>query len=100
MSKYYYNTEFQKIEDIDTIRSDYFDLFAEEYETFDHYLECCMTYNNGVLIDIRDRDWRIKKELNRKLELAQKYGMEEYIEELAELLEEHHMLTKLINGKA
>ena len=99
MNKYYYNTESGKLENIDTIRSD-FGLFDSEYDSFEDYLTSCMWFNNGVLIDVSDRVREVKEELNRKMELANKYGMDEYIDELAELLEELDTLNKAKAGKA
>lgn len=48
MKGLYWNIETDKVETIDTIRSDYH-LFADEYQTFDSYLSACMTRNNGAL---------------------------------------------------
>ena len=59
-----------------------------------------MWFNNGVLIDVSDRVREVKEELNRKMTLANKYGMDEYIDELAELLEELDTLNKAKAGKA
>lgn len=92
--KYYYNTEIDEIESVDTIRSDYYDLFGQDYETFDEYLACCMTYNNGVLIDVSDRLREVKQELNRKLALARKYGMDEYEDEIINLMADMDRLSK------
>lgn len=100
MNKYYYNTESEVLESIDTIRSDY-ELFKdEEYDSFEDYLTACMWYENGVLIDVSDRIREVKEELNQKMELANKYGMDEYIDELAKLLEELDTLNKAKAGKA
>ena len=100
MNKYYYNTESEVLESIDTIRSDY-ELFKDdEYDSFEDYLTACMWYENGVLIDVSDRIREVKEELNQKMELANKYGMDEYIDELAKLLEELDTLNKAKAGKA
>lgn len=100
MNKYYYNTESGKLENIDTIRSDYYEFFESEHDSFEDYLTSCMWFNNGVLIDVRDRVREVKEELNRKMELANKYGMDEYIDELAILLEELDTLNKAKAEKA
>lgn len=100
MNKYYYNTESDELESIDTIRSDYELFKSEEYESFEDYLCACMWYENGVLIDVSDRVREVKEELNQKMELANKYGMDEYIDELAKLLEELDTLNKAKAGKA
>lgn len=100
MNKYYYNTESEVLESIDTIRSDYELFKGEEYESFEDYLTACMWYENGVLIDVSDRIREVKEELNQKMELANKYGMDEYMDELAELLEELDTLNKAKAGKA
>lgn len=98
MSKYYYNNETDTIESIDVIREDYYTLFGNEYDSFDDYLSACMTYNNGVLQDITSRRNRVKERLNQKLVLAQKYGMDEYIDEVTELLAEMDRLGKYIRN--
>lgn len=87
MANYYYNSELDKVESDETIRSDYYELFGQDYETFDDYLEACMARNNGVLTPVSVELKRVKRELNEKLMLANKYGYEEYADELAELLE-------------
>ena len=94
--KWYYNTELQELESCDTIRSDYYDLFGSDYPTFDAYLDACMTSNNGVLITARDRLRIVKHELNRKLDLARKYGIDEYIEEVTDLMEQLDTLNKVL----
>ena len=94
MSKYYWNSEIDEIESVDTIRTDYYDLFGQEYDTFDEYLSACMYYNNGVLHDVTDRKRDVKRELNRKLMLAKKYGMDEYIDEICDLMEQMDTLGK------
>lgn len=85
--KYYHNNELDCIESEDTIRQDYYDVFGDDYETFDEYLEACMTSNNGALTPVPVKLAQVKRELNRKLALAQKYGYDEYADELADLLE-------------
>ena len=94
MSKYYYNSEMDEIESLDTIRSDYYDVFGNEYDTFEDYLSACMYYNNGVLTDVTDKLRDIKRELNRKLELARKYGYDEYEDEILALLERMDMFSR------
>ena len=82
------------IESTDTIRSDYYDLFGNDYESFDDYLSACMYYNNGVLYDVRDKLKEVKEVLNMKLQLAKKYGMDEYMDEIVDLLAEMDTLSK------
>ena len=86
--KYFHNNETDCIESLDVIRSDYYEIFGDEYETFDDYLNACMTCNNGALTPVSVKLQQVKRELNRKLMLAQKYGYDEYAEELADLLEQ------------
>jgi len=87
MEKYYFNNETDAIESLDVIRSDYYDVFGQGYDTFEDYLTACQWYNNGALTPVSVELKRVKRELNEKLMLANKYGYEEYSEELAELLE-------------
>ena len=91
--KYYHNNESDIIESLDDIRSDY-ELFGDEYDTFDDFLNACMASNNGVLTPVSVRLTTVKRRLNEKLVLAQKYGYDEYADELADLLEEMDTLSK------
>ena len=100
MERYYHNNETDTIESIDTIRTDYYDLFGDDYETFDDYIEACMTYNNGALTPVSVKLKQVKRELNRKLMLAQKYGYDEYADELADLLEQMDILSKYARSRA
>ena len=87
MEKYYLNNETDAIESLYVIRSDYYDVFGQDYDTFDDYLTACQWYNNGALTPVSVELKRVKRELNEKLMLSRKYGYEEYAEELADLLE-------------
>ena len=98
MEKYYYNTETDALESIDTLRSDYTEFFADDYDNFDTYLACCMVSENGTLITARDRLREVKDELNHKLMLSRKYGYDEYAEELTALLAEMDRLSKYTRG--
>ena len=107
MEKYYYNNETDTIESIDVIRSDYYDLFGEDYDLFgedydtlEDYITACQWYNNGALTPVSIRLQRVKRELNRKLMLAQKYGYDEYADELADLLEQMDILSKYNRERA
>lgn len=92
--KYYHVNETDAVISIDTLKRDYYDVFGEDYETFDDYLNACMYYNNGELTPIEDKLTQIKRELNRKLALADAYGWDEYADELTELLAEMHRFSK------
>lgn len=92
--KYFHNNETDAIESLDIIRSDYYEIFGDEYETFDEYLNACMTSNNGALTPVSVKLQQVKRELNRKLMLAQKYGYDEYADELADLLEQMDIFSK------
>ena len=96
--KYYYNNENDEIESVETIRSDYYEVFGDDYETFDDYLNACMAENNGALTDVVIMHKRVKRELNKKLALAQKYSMEEYEEEILYLLSELDRYGKYIRS--
>ena len=100
MEKYYHNNETDVIEELDTIRSDYYEVFGQDYDTFDDYLNACMTWNNGALTPVSVRLQDVKRELNRKLMLANKYGYEEYADELADLLEQMDKLNKYARERA
>lgn len=100
MEKYYHNNETDVIESIDTIRSDYYEIFGDDYETFGDYLSACMTWNNGVLTPVSVRLKDVKRRLNEKLMLARKYGYDEYADELADLLEEMDNLSKYNRERA
>ena len=91
--KYYHNNETDVIESLDTVRADY-ELFGDEYDTFDEFLNACMTWNNGALTPVSVRLTTVKRRLNEKLVLAQKYGYDEYADELADLLEQMDILSK------
>lgn len=92
--KYFHNNETDAIESLDTIRSDYYEFFGDDYETFDDYLNACMTYNNGALTAVSVKLKQVKRELNRKLMLAYKYGYDEYAEELIDLLEQMDIYSR------
>jgi len=94
MERYYFNNETDEIESLDTIRSDYYDLFGDDYDSLEDYITACQWYNNGTLTPVSVRLARVKRELNRKLMLAQKYGYDEYADELADLLEQMDVLSK------
>ena len=100
MERYYHNNETDVIEELDIIRSDYYDVFGDDYETFDDYLNACMTWNNGALTPVSVRLADVKRELNRKLELARKYGYDEYEEEILDLMEQMNELSKYARGRA
>lgn len=100
MERYYHNNETDTIEELDTIRTDYYDVFGDDYETFDEYINACMTWNNGALTPVSVRLKSVKRELNRKLALAQKYGYDEYADELADLLEQMDILNKYARERA
>lgn len=99
MEKYYHNNETDMIESLTDIYLDY-EEFAEEYETFEMFLNACLTSNNGALTPVSVRLQSVKRELNRKLVLAQKYGYEEYADELADLLEQMDILNKYARRRA
>lgn len=99
MNRYFYNSELDVIESLDTIRTDYYELFGDDYETFDEYLEACMAYNNGVLTHVSVELKHVKRELNKKLALAQKYGYEEYADELADLLADMDKYSKYVRAE-
>lgn len=61
--KYFYNIEKGEYENTETIRKDYFELFADEYEDFWTYLEACMTYNNGALQELPARARELRKDI-------------------------------------
>ena len=94
MKIYYWNNETDEIISEDVFRSDYYDKFNDDELTYDEYLARSMTYNNGVLVDVSDRRAEVKKELDRKLMLAKKYGYDEYADELTDLLAELDRLGK------
>ena len=94
MKIYYWNNETDDIISEDVFRSDYYDKFNDDDMTYDEYLARSMTYNNGVLMDVSDRRAEVKKELDRKLMLARKYGYDEYADELYNLLAELDRLGK------
>lgn len=100
MERYYHNNETDVIEELDVIRSDYYDVFGDDYETFDDYLNACMAWNNGALTPVSVRLADVKRELNRKLELARKYGYSEYEEEILDLMEQMNELSKYARGRA
>lgn len=94
MKIYYWNNETDDIISEDVFRSDYYDKFNDDELSYDEYLARSMTYNNGVLMDVSDRRAEVKKELDRKLMLARKYGYDEYADELYNLLAELDRLGK------
>ena len=98
MEKYYYNYETDNIESVETIRRDYFEEFGSDYDSFEDYLQACQTYNNGVLVPVSVRLDSVKRMLAEKMELARKYGYDEYAEELADLLAQMDTLRKYNRG--
>ena len=100
MERYYYNNETDAVEELDIIRRDYYEVFGDDYDTFDEYLNACMSWNNGALTPVSVRMTAVKNELNRKLALASKYGYDEYADELADLLEQMDLLGKYGRGRA
>ena len=60
--------------------------YADVLETIDNEYEYCELFDEER-DDIVDNVESVKRELNRKLMLANKYGYEEYADELAVLLE-------------
>lgn len=100
MTKYYWNNETDDIENVDTIRSDYYEVFGQDYDTFDDYLNACMSWNNGALVPVPVRLKDVKRRLNEKLMLARKYGYEEYADELADLLAEMDRLSRYTRERA
>lgn len=99
MKQYYYNSEIDEIQSIDTVRTDYYDVFGQDYDTFEQYLSACMYYNNGVLHDVTDKLRDVKRELNRKLALARKYGYDEYEDEILSLIEQMDTFSKYARGR-
>ena len=92
--KYYHVNETDEIISADTLRSDYYETFENDYQTFGDYLNACMWYNNGELTPIEKKLDDVKRELTRKLALADTYGYDEYADELTELLAELHRYSK------
>ena len=60
--------------------------YADMLETIDTEYEYCEMYD-AERAEIVDNVETVKRELNRKLMLANKYGYDEYADELAHLLE-------------
>lgn len=71
MTAYYHETETDTIVSVDTIRQEFEQFKAEGVECwdleqpFEHYLECCMYYNNGSLIPVEYELKRVKNRVNR-----------------------------------
>lgn len=100
MERYYLNNETDEIESIETVRTDYYNVFGrDDYATFDEYLTACQWYNNGALTPVSVELRRVKRELNEKLILARKYGYEEYADELADLLEVMNVYSKYVRAE-
>lgn len=72
-----------------TIRETYSDVLA----TIDNEYERCELFDTERA-DVVDNVDNVKRELNRKLMLANKYGYDEYADELARLLEKLDVFRK------
>lgn len=57
---FYYNNCEMCYESTKLIKTDYFNIFANDYETFSEYLNCCMECNNGVLQTLSARETKLK----------------------------------------
>ena len=64
---FYFNIFAECYESEKLIKTDYFDIFADDYETFTEYLNSCMAYNNGALETLPKRETELKN-LIRSLE--------------------------------
>ena len=64
---YYYCNEDDRILSTDELRHDYYEMFGEEYESFDDYLSACMYWNNGALTPLADHVSAVRKRLAKVL---------------------------------
>jgi len=85
MTNLYWNMEADKVETGDSIKADYFDMFASDYDNFSDYLSACMYWNNGALIPLREKIDRIERRLARYGDMLEADEIEELTAELAEL---------------
>ena len=100
MSRFFYESETGAVIDVDSLRTLYEttddELITDTDTTFDEYIERCMSYNNGTLHTIHEMYEDSKRKLDNLLRMAQKYGYEEYADELAEQLADMHAWSKLL----
>lgn len=78
MKKLYWNNELDKVETLETIRTDYYNLFNDQNESFEYYLSGCMYWNNGALTPLDEKIERLQERLDR-------YGDRLDTEEIQEL---------------
>lgn len=67
---YFYSIEWGDVVSIDRVRSEYQQLQSEGYyldESFEYYLEGCMSRNNGDLVPLDEYSNGIKRRLHRVL---------------------------------
>lgn len=99
MTAYYHEIETDTIVSVDTIREEFERFKAEgvEYwdmdQPFEHYLECCMYYNNGSLVPVDYELKRVKNRINRIYAMCRNSkteSLEYYDDELVNLLADMH----------
>lgn len=95
---FYHVNETDEVISTAELFSDYYIPFGGDHETFSDYLNACMWYNDGELTPVEKKLDDVKRELNRKLALADTYGYDEYADELTELLAELHRYSKYARG--
>lgn len=83
---FYYCNEDDRILSTDEIRHDYYEVFGEDYESFDDYLKACMYWNNGALIPLADHVNTLKRRLNKVLSLIRNEAEREWYEDEIETL--------------
>lgn len=62
---FYYNVDTEKYVAESDVWKDWKELYSDEYDNFQYYLNGCFTYNNGSLESLRTREIRLKREMQK-----------------------------------
>ena len=62
---FYYNVDTEKYVVESDVWKDWKELYSDEYDNFQDYLNACFTYNNGSLESLRTREIYLKREMRK-----------------------------------
>ena len=90
MAGYYHSCEWDEVLSSDDVRS-LWEQFRNDGETYDEFLNACMSWNNGDLTPLTDYVNGLRRNLRRVLSATHRYGgdaLDWYVDEIHDLTEQ------------